>query len=216
MASRPKKPTAPEPERFPRKAVELQLTKNDSEAVAARKHAALVTSPEFAAYRTMKACESKAFGEQVDVPSLMEHLREQAVAVNRGDLSQPEAMLMNQAAALQSLFVRLTERGLGQSQMPNFESLMRLALRAQSQCRATLETLAAIKNPPLVYARQANVTTGPQQINNGTAAPSQARGIKNEQSKQLDAGTTSTAIPGDSSLEALGEIDRADVGRRQG
>lgn len=216
MASKPKKPTVPESEKFPRKAVELQLTKNDSEAVAARKHAALVTSPEFAAFRTMIACETKAFGEQIDAPSLMEHLREQGVAVNRGDLSQAETMLVNQAAALQSLFVRLTERGLGQSQMPNFESLMRLALRAQSQCRATLETLAAIKNPPLIYARQANLTTGPQQINNGTAAPSQARGIKNEQDKLLDAGTTSTAIPSHSSLETLGEVDRAEVGRGQG
>ncbi len=216
MASKPKKPTAPEPEKFPRKAVQLQIAKKDSEAVVARKHAALLTSPEFAAFRTMKACETKAFGEQIDVPSLMEHLREQAVAVNRGDLSQAEAMLVNQAAALQSLFVRLTERGLGQSQMPNFESLMRLALRAQSQCRATLETLAAIKNPPVIYAKQLNQTTGPQQINNGATASSQARGIKNEQSKLLDAGTTSAAIPSHSSLETLGEVDRAKVGRRQG
>ncbi len=40
--------------------------------------------------------------------------------------------------------------------MPNIEGFMRMALRAQSQCRTTLETLAAIKNPPSVYARQAN------------------------------------------------------------
>jgi hypothetical protein len=57
-----------------------------------------------------------------------------------------------------------------------------MALRAQSQCRATLETLAAIKNPPIVYARQANVTTGPQQINNGVASP-RAREIENEQTR---------------------------------
>jgi len=37
---------------------------------------------------------------------------------------------------------------------------MRLALRAQSQCRATLETLAAIKNPPVVFANQANIAHG--------------------------------------------------------
>jgi hypothetical protein len=164
----------------------------------------------------MKACETKAFGEQIDVPALMDHLREQAAAANRGDLSQAEAMLMNQAAALQSLFVRLTERGLGQSQMPNLEAFIRLALRAQSQCRATLETLAAIKNPPLVYARQANVTSGPQQINNGTMGPSQARETENEQSKLLDAGAAGEAIPGHSSLETLGKVDRAKVSRRQG
>jgi hypothetical protein len=216
MATKLKTPPAPEPEKFPRKAVNLLLAKGDSKEVAARKHAALVTSPEFAAFRTMKACETKAFGEQIDAPSLMEHLREQAVAVNRGDLSQAEAMLKNQAAALQSLFVRLTERGLAQSQMPNLEGFMRLALRAQSQCRATLETLAAIKNPPVIYAKQVNQTNGPQQINNGATASSQARGIKNEQSKQLDAGTASAAVPSHSTLEAMGKVDRAKVGRRQG
>jgi hypothetical protein len=62
----------------------------------------------------------------------------------------------------------MAERATGADYMPNFEIFMRVALKAQSQCRATLETLAAIKNPPLVYAKQANVTTGPQQINNGT------------------------------------------------
>jgi len=34
----------------------------------------------------------------------------------------------------------------------------------------TLETLATIKNPPVVFARQANVNNGGQQVNNGAAA----------------------------------------------
>jgi hypothetical protein len=41
-----------------------------------------------------------------------------------------------------------------------------MALKAQSQCRMTLETLATIKNPPVVYAKQANIAHGPQQVNN--------------------------------------------------
>jgi hypothetical protein len=93
--------------------------------------------------------------------------------------------------------------------------LMRLALRAQNQCRATLETLSAIKNPPVIYAKQVNQSSGPQQINNGVTAPSQARGIENEQSKLLDARATGETIPGHTTLEAVGEIDRAEVGRRQ-
>ena len=62
-----------------------------------------------------------------------------------------------------------------------FETNMRIALRAQSQCRATLETLAAIKNPPMVIAKQANVTTGPQQINNGIQPSTRARGGSGDQ-----------------------------------
>ena len=50
---------------------------------------------------------------------------------------------------------------------------MRLALKAQGQCRATLETLANIKNPrPVAFVQQANIAHGPQQVNNGMA-PSQ-------------------------------------------
>ena len=48
---------------------------------------------------------------------------------------------------------------------------MRLALKAQSQSRSTFETLAAIKNPTMVFAQQANIAHGPQQVNNGTAPP---------------------------------------------
>ena len=51
------------------------------------------------------------------------------------------------------------------------EMYMRLALKSQSQCRATVETLAEIKNPSHVaFVRQANIANGPQQVNNGIAA----------------------------------------------
>ena len=115
--------------------------------------------------------------------------------------------------------MRLAERGLSQEHMPNFDGFMRLALRAQSQCRATLETLAAIKNPPIVYARQANVTTGPQQVNNGVAAPSRPREIETEHTQLSrgthellpDARTSGIASRVDTALETLGELDRAKV-----
>ena len=46
------------------------------------------------------------------------------------------------------------------------EAYMRMALRAQNQVRLTLETINTIKNPPVVIAKQANITSGPQQVNN--------------------------------------------------
>jgi hypothetical protein len=109
-----------------------------------------------------------------------------------------------------------------QTHMPNFEGFMRLALRAQSQCRATLETLAAIKNPPVIYARQINQTTGPQQINNGTA-PSRKRENETEPSKLSegnhelleDTRASGTTGGGDTALEALGALDGAEVGDGQ-
>ena len=48
------------------------------------------------------------------------------------------------------------------------DTYMRLALKAQAQCRSTLEALAEIKNPrPVSFVKQANIANGPQQVNNG-------------------------------------------------
>ena len=92
---------------------------------------------------------------------------------------------------------------------------MRLALRAQSQCRATLETLAVLKNPPVVYAKQANVTTGPQQVNNGVSLRP-AQEIETQQNQlfkvpheqSLGIGTQEASGRIDSAVEALGTLDR--------
>lgn len=221
MASKPKKTTTSETKKFPRKNVQLLVNKGDSEEVAARKRAALVISPELAACRVINGAEKKSgIGEDIDVPYLMEQLRNSAVVVNRGDLTQAEAMLMNQATALQSLFARLAERAMTHDQIPGFDANMRMALRAQSQCRATLEALATIKNPPIVYAKQANFATGHQQVNNGIPSPTQAGEIENKQSKLLEAhngewldtGAAGATSGTDKAMATVGEIDRAENG----
>jgi hypothetical protein len=91
---------------------------------------------------------------------------------------------------------------------------MRVALKAQAQCRATLETLAAIKNPPLVYAKQANVTTGPQQINNGTMRTGEnqiqpSKLLEAEHGNYLDTGAQTAPARVDSDLETVGAVNRA-------
>lgn len=222
---KPRKPTAPaksEGEKYPRKAVQIKGSADESPESQMQKFAGLITSPDFAAYRVINGVEGKSGLESyLDVPALMETLRDEAKAVNNGDLKRAEAMLMNQATALQSLFSRLAERGMGCDNLAPFESNMRMALRAQNQCRATLETLATIKNPPVLFAKQANVTTGPQQINNGTAAPSRTREIENGQSQLSggdnellpDARASALASEVNPALEAVGKINRAEVAR---
>jgi hypothetical protein len=149
-------------EKFPRKAIPIYEGKSEEETQ--RNFAAMVTAAETAAYRVVMSAERKSgLGDPLDVPSLMAQLRSQAAAVQGGSLAQVEAILINQATALQSLFARLSERGMASESLATFEGNMRMALRAQSQCRATLETLAMIKNPPVVYARQANIAQGGEQ-----------------------------------------------------
>ncbi|MBK6744288.1 MAG: hypothetical protein IPG66_15510 [Hydrogenophilales bacterium] len=220
MASKAKNPAAMNAEQFPRKAIPCQSGPSDDEK--GRAYANLINSPELAASRVIAMMQPKNLADGIDTPTMLATLRDQAAAVQGGNLSHAEAMLINQASALQALFVRLSEKAMQQTQMPNLEGFMRMALRAQSQCRATMETLAAIKNPPIVYARQANVTTGPQQINNGTAAPMRAREIESEQT-QLS-GETHELLPDtrasgyasrvNPALETLGESDRAEIPRR--
>jgi hypothetical protein len=181
-----------------------------------------LTSPELAAHRVIHAADQLSENPHyVDLATMLGTLREQARAANEGDFKHAEAMLMNQATALQSLFARLTERAMGAEYLSHFQAYMRLGLRAQSQCRATLEALSEVKNPLVVYARQANVTTGPQQVNNGIPAPPRGREIQTERD-QLS-GASHELLPhsrasGDESridpaLEALGEIHRAEVPR---
>lgn len=199
---------------YPRKTIPLVRGKTDDET--GREYAQMLTSPEVAACRIQRAIQPKNLADEIDVPGLLATLRGHATAVNAGDLSRAEAMLVNQANALQAIFVNLTERSMRQEYLAYMEALMKLALKAQSQCRATLETLATIKNPPVVYARQANVTTGPQQINNGldhTRAwenqntPNQLLGAVDE--LRQDTRASGSAVKDDPPLEAVGAIHGA-------
>ena len=104
-----------------------------------------------------------------EIITLIHALNEQVDSVSGGDLGQAETMLIAQAHSLDAIFGCLARRAamnLGQC-LGAFEAYLKLALRAQNQCRATAETLAMIKNPPNVsFVRQANIANGPQQVNN--------------------------------------------------
>jgi hypothetical protein len=114
----------------------------------------------------------------VDLTACFKALTESTERVNRGDLAQAEAILMAQAVTLNAMFVDMLNRGMSCQYVENLERYIRFGLRAQAQCRATLETLATIKNPPTVIAKQANIANGPQQVNNTAQLPaSRARAI---------------------------------------
>ena len=106
-----------------------------------------------------------------DVNALTKILSQHTADVIGGNMTRAEAMLLSQAHTLDELFNSLVMKGLDQTHMPHYESFLRLAYKAQSQCRSTLQTLSDIKNPSVVYAKQANITNGNQQINNGVPAP---------------------------------------------
>jgi hypothetical protein len=129
---------------------------------------------------------SKTYGE-LNLAVLVDELAAQAKAANDGDLKCAEGMLMVQAHTLDSIFNTLASRAIKSEYVSQLESILRLALKAQSQCARTLETLAAMKNPqPVAFVKQANIAHGPQQVNNGAAVLSPAREIENAPNELLE------------------------------
>ncbi|WP_343626059.1 hypothetical protein [Roseateles puraquae] len=157
-----------------------------------------------------------------DVAALMDRLTDDMKDLWAGDMKRAEAMLFGQAHALQAIFMNLARRATAQEYMKNWEAYMRMAMKAQSQCRMTLETLATIKNPPVVFARQANINNGgQQQVNNGAApaleqAPAHAANpkaaptelLEQQHGEWLDTGATSAAGGTDPLMAPVGEVHR--------
>ena len=145
-----------------------------------------------------------------DVNALTKILRQQTADVIGGNMTRAEAMLLSQAHTLDALFNNLVMKGLDQTHMPHYESFLRLAYKAQSQCRSTLQALSDIKNPSVVYAKQANITSGNQQINNGLTAPRTQENKNNSNellteipNATLDTRRTGETVPVNSELEAV-------------
>lgn len=127
--------------------------------------------------------------ENASISGLVAELAGQCAAVQSGDMRRPESILVAQAHTLDAVFADLAMRAaLNMGRLPDAaDRYMRLALKAQSQCRATLESLALIKNPPVVIATQANIAHGPQQVNNGASPVLRAREIESQPKELLEA-----------------------------
>lgn len=169
------------------------------------------------------------FAGELHISDAIDVLRTKAARVQQGDMSEMEATLTAQAVALDAIFNGLAKRAalnMGQY-MGACETYLRLALKAQAQCRATVETLAEIKYPKAAtFVRQQNVAYQ-QQVNNGgatngnlgTSTRTHARTEENNFQRNklledqsnggayMDVGTTATAGGSDSALEALGKIN---------
>jgi hypothetical protein len=188
-----------------------------------RQIAQLAVTPSLQAASTIKRW-SHAIGD-LDITSLIDELRQQAASASGGDLKRQEATLTIQVHTLDTIFNELARRAhanMGEGYLDAGDRYMRLALRAQSQCRATIETLAEMKNPkPVAFVQQANIANGPQQVNNAqaTVAP-RARESENQPNKLLeqqrnewlDGGTAQAPVSSNSSVEALEVVNGTEDG----
>jgi hypothetical protein len=161
----------------------------------------IALSPEFKAAVTSKAY-APAIGEQ-DLAAVLQRLGEITSRVASGDTRDIESMLAAQALTLDSIFHKLAGQAkVNIGQYPKaVETYLRLALKAQNQCRTTAETLAAIKSPRQ-HITQNNVA-GAMQIN-----------IEREGS-HVDRGAKGKDAASNPALEALGEVYGSQDRRRE-
>ena len=165
---------------------------------------------------TTQTFSQKLMGE-IDITEAVNVMREKVSNVNDGNLKDLEATLTAQTVSLNTIFNELARRSalnMG-TNLQVTESYMRLALKAQSQCARTIEVLAAMKNPPVVFAKQANISHGHQQVNNGisqTNTPTHAENTINQPnellevnngSEKMDNRATQTTISNDKAMATV-------------
>jgi hypothetical protein len=133
--------------------------------------------------------------------------------VKSGNLEDLEAILVNQVYVLNGLFNQLVIQGKASltepavmRSLPNHpKTMLNVALKAQTQCRATVQTINELKNPK-------KTTFIKNQLNNVKMELEerieQLEDIEHG-SKKLDGGTKATAISIDSEVEAVEVIDRS-------
>ncbi len=145
---------------------------------------------------TINAITSRNFNKhfigETDLTETIASMFDKIKAVNNGNIKELEATLTAQATSLDAIFNELARRScmnMGEH-LSATEIYMRLALKAQAQCARTIEVLAAMKNPPVIFVKQANITNGNQQINNGSLpsnSHSHAGKIVNKKNQVLEA-----------------------------
>ncbi|TQN07180.1 hypothetical protein BDD18_1071 [Acidovorax temperans] len=180
--------------------VEVQPDDNRSEKLAAMATAGAFTAATMHTYTDA--------GEALGVTELLAAMRKAGDETVAGDMGRFERVLTNQFLTLDALFNNLAQRSGRQESFKGIEVLMRLALKAQSQARATAETLALMKNP-MPYIRQANIAHGPQQVNNGTptsagknqSPPNEL--LEHQHGNTLDIGATATAGRADPAMATV-------------
>jgi hypothetical protein len=137
-----------------------------------------MTVPELqAAFSVMSAFDEE---RSMDIGKVLNQFRRAANAVNNGNLEGPERMAMCQAKILDLLFHELLRRGMAMVGQSEFETIMKLALKAQAQSAKALETIAVLKRPA-IFAKQLNMANQQVVNNHHPATPHLAENASSPQ-----------------------------------
>jgi hypothetical protein len=207
----------------PRTAIQITLDPSKTEH---QQLAEISVSPVLRGMSAAKSWMERQTGE-IGINEAIEVAQKYADAASNGDLAFAKSMLVAQAITLDAIFNDMARRAGGLVKIKDdgswsytgdtMDAITRVAFKAQSQCRTTLQTLGELVNPrTVVIAKQANMTNGPQQVNNGTPAPraqeSEIRTnelLEDNPSERLERGAQSAASRVDPWMATVGALNRS-------
>ncbi len=150
---------------------------------------------------------------EIDLGTLTYCLEKQNEKLVNGNLERIEQMLLSQAHTLDAIANNLFRRAKVQDYMSNLESFLRLGLRAQNQCRSTLEALIRAMNPQ-THLSQTNIAHN-QQVNNALGNQNPPNELMEKTNGEwLDPGTPQETVRVDPGLAAVDQQHRAENKRR--
>ena len=179
----------------------MDVVKRDGEKVG-RTLARITLDPQTRNANLAMSFGSQMFGDRLK-PEIAESsavLGEEIQRSMKGDLSLATRMFTSQAISLDTLFTEMAGRaGNNLGQYPDTaDRYMRLALKAQSACRTTLEALAKLHQPREQTVKHVHVNSGAQAVVADTIhqhAGGKENGKSNEQSLATATAVPSAALP---------------------
>ena len=180
----------------------------------------IVLSPTVGAGELIQKISSS---NDLEFTEAVRHLNRSIARIGKGNYSDLDAMLFGQAKVLNDLFMDLAKTSLS-APMPYKRDYYTMAMKAQNQSRATMATLIKSKQEPAkaTFIKQANITSGNQQVNNGEVFSEKKSGSISTHSKApqskllkdqshggtyLDNRTEGKAEAGYQGVEAMGKIN---------
>ncbi len=178
----------------PKADVVLTMPKGMGEKAAA---AMMFMRPTLLGAMTLEAWHRKTADSLggLDIIALADELTIQVnQVIESDDMGRCQALLVTQAHVLDAVSNEMLRRAAKSEYLSQLECYSKIGLKAQAQCRATVEALASVRSP--VVVKQTNIAHGPQQVNNQIE--------KSASQSKLSAGSS------DAPLETVGTINRAE------
>lgn len=144
------------------KAIEVIADEDTEEAIKS------ATAKRLLEPAVQSAMSIECFDDAYSVKYLTREIEHQNKLLSEGSMERASDILLAQAHSLNALSSHMIRKGHSSDYLDHLKTYFNIALKAQNQCRMTLESLSEIKNPkPYIQNNKAQY----QQINNGEQAP---------------------------------------------